>query len=167
MTAPTRQPIIGVVGAATCDHHTAAVAHAVGTALARAGAVLVCGGLGGVMEAACAGAVAAGGLTIGLLPGDDRSAANPYVTLALPTGMGQARNVLIVQAAEAVIAIAGEYGTLSEIALARKLGRPVVGLASWELGTDADGNPHLPTAATPAAAVHMALAGCTTQARTL
>lgn len=108
------------------------------------------GGLTGVMEAASQGAREAGGVTIGILPGTDRREANEYVTVAIPTGMGEARNALVVRAADAVIAIGGEWGTLSEIALARKTGKPVVGLGSWELaGVEA--------VATPAEAVAAAL----------
>lgn len=88
------------------------------------------------MEAACRGARRAGGLTVGLLPGTDRAAANPYVDVALPTGLGEARNVLVVRAADALIAVGGEYGTLSEIAFALKTGTPVVGLATWQLHKD-------------------------------
>lgn len=106
-------------------------AEAVGAALAKAGAVLVCGGLGGVMEAACRGAHDAGGLTIGLLPSDAREAANEWVQVAIPTGLGEARNVLVVRAASAVIAIGGGWGTLSEMALALRAGKPVIGLESW------------------------------------
>ena len=108
-------------------------AEQVGRGLAQRGAVLVCGGLGGVMEAACRGAFQAAGTTVGLLPGPDRRAANPHLTIALPTGMGELRNGLIVRAADAVIAVGGEYGTLAEIGFALKLGRPVVGLGTWEL----------------------------------
>lgn len=122
-------------------------------ALAQAGVALICGGLGGVMEAACRGAHAAGGVTIGMLPGGDPSAANRFVQIALATNMGEARNTLIVQAAQSVIAIGGEYGTLSEIALACKLGRRVVGLHTWDLGTG-----HIIAAATPADAVALAIA---------
>lgn len=104
-----------------------------GAALAHAGAILVCGGLGGVMEAACRGAKAAGGTTVGLLPGGDRAAANPYVDVALATGLGEVRNGLIVRAADALIAVGGEFGTLSEVALALKAGKPVVGLDTWDL----------------------------------
>ena len=110
------------------------VAEEVGRAVAEAGAVLVCGGLGGVMEAACRGARAGGGLTVGILPGRDRADANRHVDVAIPTGMGEARNALVVRAADAVVAVAGEYGTLSEIALALQAGIPVVGLDTWELG---------------------------------
>jgi uncharacterized protein (TIGR00725 family) len=117
-------------------------AQAVGTELARRGAVLVCGGLGGVMEAACRGAREAGGVTVGILPGDDRAAANPWVSVAIATGLGELRNGLVVHCADAVIAIAGGYGTLSEVALALKLGKPVVGLGSWDIdGVHAVGDP--------------------------
>jgi uncharacterized protein (TIGR00725 family) len=109
-------------------------AEEVGRLLAEAGAVIVCGGLGGSMEAAARGAVAAGGTVLGILPGLDRSAANPYLTLSIPTGMGEMRNTLIVRSADALIAIAGEFGTLSELAFALKTGVPVVGLDTWELG---------------------------------
>lgn len=104
-----------------------------GRALGRRGAVLVCGGLGGVMEAACEGARSEGGATVGVLPGLDRDAANPHVQVALATGLGEARNALVVRAVDAVIAVGGEYGTLSEIALALKAGTPVVGVGTWEL----------------------------------
>jgi uncharacterized protein (TIGR00725 family) len=95
--------------------------------------VLVCGGLGGVMEAACRGARAEGGTTVGILPGLDRSAANPYVAVAIATGLGEARNALVVRAADCLIAVGGAYGTLSEIALALKAGKRVVGLRTWEI----------------------------------
>jgi uncharacterized protein (TIGR00725 family) len=124
---------MAVVGPGRADAAEMEVAEAVGRALAARGAVLVCGGLGGVMEAACRGAAEAGGATVGILPGLDRAAANPHVGVAVPTGLGEARNALVVRAADAVIAIAGEWGTLSEIALAMKTGKPVVGLGTWEL----------------------------------
>ncbi len=113
-----------------------ALGHAreVGRLLGARGAVLVCGGLGGVMEAACRGALDADGMTVGILPGGDRRDANEFVEVAIPTGMGEARNALVVRAADVVIAVAGEFGTLSEIAFALKIGRPVVGIATWELG---------------------------------
>lgn len=152
-----RQPIIAVCGAGACDPQIAAWAEEVGRRIAAAGALLVCGGLGGVMEAACRGAVQAGGLTLGILPGVDRAAANPFVRIPVPTGMGHARNVLIVQTADVVIAISGEYGTLSEIALARKCGRRVVGLHTWSLGHDPGDQPHVIPASTPAEAVALAL----------
>jgi hypothetical protein len=93
----------------------------------------VCGGLGGVMEAACRGAKEAGGLTVGILPGTDRAAANAFVEVAIPSGLGEARNVLVVRAADALIAVGGGHGTLSEIALALKAGKRVVGLDSWDI----------------------------------
>lgn len=106
-------------------------AEEVGRLLARAGAVLVCGGLGGSMEAACRGARSEGGVTVGLLPGDDRAAANPFVSVAIATGLGELRNGLIVRTCDALIAVGGAYGTLSEIALALKAGKRVVGLGTW------------------------------------
>lgn len=109
-------------------------AEGVGRALGRSGAVLVCGGLGGVMEAACRGAAKEGGLTVGVLPGLDRSEANEHVGVALATGLGEARNALVVRAVDAVVAVGGGFGTLSEVALALRDGKPVVGLATWELG---------------------------------
>ncbi len=109
-----------------------AVAEEVGAAVAAAGCGLVCGGLGGVMEAACRGARSRGGLTVGILPGLDREEANGWVLVGLPTGLGEARNALVVRAADAVVAVGGGWGTLSEIALALKAGLPVVGLETWE-----------------------------------
>lgn len=152
-----KQPIIAVCGAGVCDAPTAALAEEVGRRIAEAGALLVCGGLGGVMEAACRGAAAAGGLTIGILPGSDPAAANPFVHIPIATGIGEARNLVIVKTASVVIAISGEYGTLSEIALARKSGRPVVGLQTWSLGNDVNGQPHVIPVRTPAEAVAQAL----------
>ncbi len=128
-----------------------AVAEAVGAEIARHGAVLVCGGLGGVMAAACRGARSEGGTTLGILPGDDRHAANAWVSVAVATGLGELRNGLVVRCADAVIAIGGGYGTLSEIALALKAGKRVVGLGSWEIAG-------VLAAADPADAVALALA---------
>ncbi len=112
---------------------TLALAQAVGAEIARRGAILVCGGLGGVMEAAAHGAQRAGGLTVGIVPGIEAREANAFIDVPVVTGMGEARNVLVVRSSNAVIAIAGAYGTLSEIALALKIGVPVVGLGTWEL----------------------------------
>ncbi|PYP49253.1 MAG: TIGR00725 family protein [Gemmatimonadetes bacterium] len=123
-----RAPLVAVVGGGKCSGAEAAWAAAVGRLVAEGGAVLVCGGLGGVMEAAARGAKQAGGLTIGILPGSDPEAANPHIDVAIATGMGEMRNALIVRAAGAVIAIGGGWGTLSEIALARRIETPVVGL---------------------------------------
>jgi uncharacterized protein (TIGR00725 family) len=130
----SRQPYIAVVGTGEDDEIHTRAAHAVGGELARAGAVVVCGGLGGVMAAACRGAQEAGGTTLGLLPGSDRSTANPWVSIAVPTGLGELRNGLIVRAADALVAVGGGFGTLSEVALALKLGRPVVGVGTWDIG---------------------------------
>jgi uncharacterized protein (TIGR00725 family) len=105
----------------------------VGRLVAARGAVLVCGGLAGVMEAACRGAKDGGGTTVGILPGAERSAANEFVDVAIPTGLGEARNALVVRAADALIAVGGGYGTLSEIAFALKAGKPVAGLGSWQI----------------------------------
>jgi uncharacterized protein (TIGR00725 family) len=110
-----------------------AVAEQIGRMLAERGAVLVCGGHGGVMEAAARGAASVGGIVVGILPGLDRSAGNEHLTIAIPTGLGELRNGLIVRAADAVIAVGGAFGTLSEIALALKTDVPVIGLATWEL----------------------------------
>jgi hypothetical protein len=131
---------VGVVGSGEADPVTDGIAERIGRELAQAGAVLVCGGLGGVMEAACRGAAGAGGLTVGLLPGLEHRAANRWVSAVIPTGLGELRNGLIVRASEVVIAIGGEYGTLSEVAFALKLGRPVVGVSTWTL-TRPDGAP--------------------------
>jgi uncharacterized protein (TIGR00725 family) len=108
-------------------------AEQVGRELGSRGVVLICGGLGGVMEAACRGAKDAGGVTVGMLPGLDRSDANPYVDVVIATGLGEARNALVVNAAEALIAVGGGYGTLSEIGLALRAGKRVVGLGTWEV----------------------------------
>jgi uncharacterized protein (TIGR00725 family) len=117
-------------------------AESVGRGLGARGVVLVCGGLGGVMEAACRGAKDAGGTTVGILPGLDRSDANEHVDVAIATGLGEARNALVVRAADAVIAVGGGYGTLSEIALALKAGKRVVGLGSWDVeGVEAVDSP--------------------------
>lgn len=124
---------VAVSGPGDATDDEARIAEEVGRRLVERGAVVVCGGLGGVMDAAARGARAAGGLAIGILPGDARSGSSPHLTAAIPTGMGEARNALLVRAADAVIAISGEFGTLSEIALALKMGKPVVGLHTWEL----------------------------------
>ncbi len=129
----SRDRYVAVVGPGDAGAQLQAIARRVGELLADAGIVVVCGGLGGVMEAACRGATEQGGLTVGLLPGRDRAAGNAYLTVALPTGLGELRNGLVVGAADAVIAIGGSWGTLSEIALARKTNKPVVAISSWGL----------------------------------
>jgi len=149
--------IIGVIGDGQCDAHTAALAEAVGRELARRGAAVVCGGLGGVMAAACRGARSAGGLTIGILPGTRREDANPWVQIPIVTGLDQARNVLVVRTAQALIAVGGGFGTLSEIAYALKLGIPVVGLNTWELAKQGQHVTAIVEARSPAEAVELAL----------
>jgi hypothetical protein len=148
-------PYIAVIGAGDAAERQIAEAEAVGRGLASAGAVIVCGGLGGVMAAACRGARSAGGTTVGILPGTDRAAANEWVDIAIATGVGEMRNVLVVRAADAVVAIGGEYGTLSEIAFALKTGKPVVGLGTWTLDRNPDA---IVRAADPDEAVARALA---------
>jgi len=132
-----RRPVIGVMGASTCDAATAELARQVGRGIAARGAALLCGGRGGVMEAAARGAREAGGLVVGVLPGrsEAESPPNPYVEVALFTGLGEGRNYINACASDVLIAIGGGWGTLSEIALARKLGRPVVVLGRVELGS--------------------------------
>jgi uncharacterized protein (TIGR00725 family) len=136
----TRRLQISVIGAGEGDEEILRDAEEVGRGIAEAGAVLVCGGRGGVMEAASRGASKAGGTVLGILPTLSPADANPYVTHAIATGTGHARNLAVVASGEAVIAVGGEWGTLSEIAYARKLGRPVVAIQSWTLrnraGTD-------------------------------
>jgi len=124
---------VAVVGGGEAPPDIVAAAEDVGREVAKRGGIVLCGGLGGVMEAACRGAKAGGGTTVGILPTDNRRDANEYVDIAIATGMGEARNALIVRAADVVIAIDGEFGTLSEIALALRTGKPVVGIDTWEL----------------------------------
>lgn len=150
---------IAVVGANDASAEIRALAFAVGKAIADSGAVLVCGGRGGVMEAAACGAQSAGGHTIGVLPGYDRSDANPHIEFAIATGMGYARNVIVVATADAVVALAGEGGTLSEIGLAMKLGRPIVALRAWSAITT------IAHSDDPRAAVDLALALAAKRAR--
>jgi uncharacterized protein (TIGR00725 family) len=124
--------MVGVIGAGTCTQDIYEKARRVGQGIAGLNAILVCGGLGGVMEGACRGAQECGGITVGILPGPDRSKANPYVTIPVVTDMGHARNILIVRSSDILVAVSGGYGTLSEISIALKLAKPVVGLDTWE-----------------------------------
>jgi uncharacterized protein (TIGR00725 family) len=140
-----------VSGASRADAATIETAHEVGRRLASAGAILLTGGRGGVMEAASRGAAEGGGLTVGMLPGTERDQANQWVQVAIPTGLGELRNGLLVRAADALIAVGGAYGTLSEIALGLQAGKEVIGLGSWAI----DG---VRAAADPAQAVEWALA---------
>jgi uncharacterized protein (TIGR00725 family) len=130
------------VGPGEAGPEVVVAAEAVGRELAARGAVVVCGGLGGAMEAVCRGAKDAGGTTVGLLPGLDRRDANPYVDVAVLTGLGEARNALVVRTADALVAVGGGYGTLSEIGLALRTGKRVVGLWTWEIdGIEAVSSP--------------------------
>ncbi|HEX3840699.1 MAG TPA: TIGR00725 family protein [Acidimicrobiales bacterium] len=149
---------IAVIGGSDPSAPVLAAAEAIGAGLASAGATVVCGGLGGVMAAACRGARSAGGTTVGILPGRDPSAANPWVDVVIATGLGEARNALVVASAAAVIAVDGEYGTLSEIALALRAATPVVGFGTWSL-TRPDGQPdtRIKPVTDPAEAVTLAL----------
>jgi uncharacterized protein (TIGR00725 family) len=148
---------IGVVGEGVCSARVAREAAEVGAAVARAGATLLCGGLRGVMEAASRGAAEAGGVVVGLLPGFHRRDANRWVTIPIVTGMDQARNVVLVRSCDALIAVGGMYGTLSEIALALKLDVPVVGLRTWRLRQPEGRRIPLLVAATPDDAVARAV----------
>jgi len=130
-TAGDRRPQIAVAGGGACTRRTASLARALGRELAAAGAIVVCGGLGGVMAAVARGAAERDGTIVGLLPGYDRTVGNPWLDITIPTGLGHARNVLVAATGDALIALPGEQGTLSEIALARVLGRPVVVLGAW------------------------------------
>ena len=125
--------IIAVIGDSFCPAEEAKLAEAVGEQLAQRGVTIICGGLGGVMEGVCRGAKAKGGLTIGILPGEDPNTANQWVDIPIATGVGYGRNMAVVKSAQAVIAIGGNYGTLSEIAYALKSGIPVIGLNTWLL----------------------------------
>ncbi len=133
MSAAGETPYIAVIGTSRASDQEASTAERVGAELARAGALVICGGGAGVMLAASRGAARAGGTVIGILPGDDRWQANAFVSVALATGLGELRNGLIVRACDAAIAVGGAYGTLSEIALALAQGVPVVGLGTWPI----------------------------------
>ncbi len=126
-----KHKIIGVIGAGAADEKMFKAAETVGRLIAKKGALLVCGGLGGVMEAAAKGAKAEGGTTIGILPQTGKESSNPYIDIPVATGFGEGRNVIIVRTADVLIAVGGEYGTLSEIAFALKMGKTVIGLNTW------------------------------------
>jgi uncharacterized protein (TIGR00725 family) len=153
-----RPRVVSLIGGATCTPDQARDAEEVGRLLAERGIILVCGGRTGVMEAACRGAVQVGGTTIGILPGDSPSGGNPYLTVALPTGLGHARNMLVILAGEAVIAIGGGPGTLSEIGFALKNSRRVIALDSWTATDFAGDRAPILTAQSPEEAVEYALA---------
>ena len=124
---------VGVIGAGQCSQEIERMAEEVGKEIARKGAILICGGLGGVMEAAARGAKAEGGLAVGILPGPSKDGMNPFIDVAVATAMGHGRNVVIAHSADALIAVGGGYGTLSEIAIGMKLNKRVVGLRSWDI----------------------------------
>ena len=149
--------IIAVIGGGEPSPEEARLAEEVGRELARQGATLVCGGLGGVMEAACRGASSEGGVTIGILPGDSPDTANPYVQIPVVTGVGYARNIMVVKSAQAVIAVGGSYGTLSEIAHALSFGIPVIGLNTWSLSRNGQPDKSIILAQNPTEAVKKAL----------
>ena len=128
-----REIIIAVIGTRQPSPEESKLAEEVGRELAKNGVALICGGLGGVMEDACRGACAEGGLTIGVIPGDDRKSANPYVQIPIVTGIGYARNVIIIKSAQAIIAVGGGYGTLTEIGYALDSKKPVIGLKTWKI----------------------------------
>lgn len=149
--------IIAVIGGKQPSKEEARMAEEVGRELAKRGAALVCGGLSGVMEAACRGAQSEGGMTIGILPGENRQAANPYVQIPIVTGMGYARNVAVVKSAQAVIAIGGSYGTLTEISHALQSGIPVIGLNTWLLSRNGQQDNSIIPVQNPIEAVDIAL----------
>lgn len=146
-----RRKLIGIIGSGTCEERIAGIAYQVGQLIARSGCGLVCGGLGGVMEHACRGARSGGGLTVGILPGDSPETVNPYVEVAVATGMGIARNALVVRTADVLIAISGGPGTLSEIAFSVQLGKPVIGIETFDV------LPEVIEASSPEEAVECAL----------
>jgi len=152
-----KKKIIAVIGGGQPSAREAKLAEEVGCELARQGAILVCGGLGGVMEASCKGAQSEGGITIGILPGESRQAANPSVQIPIVTGMGHARNLAVVKSAQAVIAIGGSYGTLSEIGHALQSGIPVIGLNTWSLSKNGKQDNSIIPAQNPTEAVNKAL----------
>ena len=149
--------IIAVIGDSSCSRQQAKLAESVGGLLARRGATVICGGLGGVMEAVCRGAKSEGGLTVGILPGQDSSMANPWVDIPVVTGIGEARNVTVVKSAQTLIAIGGSYGTLSEIAYALKSGIPVIGLNTWSMSRNGQEDDSIIRAQSAAEAVDKAM----------
>jgi uncharacterized protein (TIGR00725 family) len=144
-------PYVSVVGSGAASGELYEKARQIGRLVAEGGGTVICGGRSGVMEAAARGATEAGGIAIGILPEEDRREANKFLSFSIATGTGHARNLAVVCSGDVVIAVGGEYGTLSEIGLARKIGRPVVALRSWELGE------HVSVASTPEEAIEKAL----------
>ena len=154
---PKELIIIGVIGGSEVSPQVYQIAQEVGREIARHKAGLVCGGMGGVMEAACKGAIEEGGLTIGILPGDNREQANPYVQIRIATGIGYARNVAVVRSAQAIVAVDGSYGTLTEIGYALQAGIPVIGLNTWSLAIDGEADNKIIIAKNPKEAVDKAM----------
>ena len=152
----SKRLLISVIGAGRASAEELVLAEAVGEELAKRGATLICGGLGGVMEAACRGASRHDGLTIGILPGDNPTEANPFVEIALASGLGYARNAIVAKSGHAVIAIGGSYGTLSEIAFSRQSGLPVISLGSWSISRRGNSDKSIVTASDAADAVSKA-----------
>jgi len=152
-----RKKFIAVIGGGDSSPRETELAEEVGREIARHGAILVCGGLSGVMSAACKGANSEGGVTIGILPGESRQEANPYVQIPIVTGIGYARNVAVVKSAQAVIAVDGSYGTLSEIAHALQSGIPVIGLNTWSLSIHGQPDNSIIMAENPKDAVNKAI----------
>ena len=151
------RPYIAVVGGSEPSRTAEAIAEQIGSALARRGAVIVCGGLGGIMAAVCRGAHEEGGTTVGILPTEQRADGNDHLDIALATGLGEIRNTLIVRSADAVIAIEGEFGTLSEIGFALRIGKPVVGIDTWEVAQRGQASDAIVRVSSAAEAVEKAL----------
>lgn len=149
--------LIGVIGGSDVSPQVAELAEEVGREIARRGAILVCGGMGGVMEAACRGACDEGGMTIGILPGESRNDANPYVRIPILTGIGYARNIAVVKSSRAIIAVDGAYGTLTEIGYALQGGTPVIGLDTWSLTIKGKTDKNIINAKNPKEAVDKAI----------
>ena len=135
-TGMERKPVIAVVGAGKCSKKLRDMAAEVGKYVAENNGVIVCGGMGGIMEGAARGAKEAGGETIGILPTDNKEDANEFIDFVIPSGFGEARNLLVVRAADAVIAFPGKFGTLSEMAFALQAGKPLISVNAWKLGDD-------------------------------
>ena len=128
-----KKVFVGVIGAGKCSKKIFTLAEEVGKEIAKSGAILVCGGLGGVMEGAAKGAKEAKGITIGILPGVSKEEANPYIDIPIITGIGEGRNLMVIRSSDAIIALPGKYGTLSELSFAIKLEKPVVGISTWDI----------------------------------
>ena len=131
-----RKPVIAVIGAGKCSKKLQDMAADVGRYIAENGGVIVCGGLGGIMEGAARGAKEAGGATIGIIPTDNKADANEFIDYVIVTGLGQARNILVVNTADAIVALPGKYGTLTEMAFALNAGKPIVSVSAWNLGDE-------------------------------